>query len=195
MEIQIIKKNVNTIVNTVVDYKIVSEATLVQGVEMLSELNKRSKIIKTEKEKITKPLNLALKEERARWKPIEEKIDSAVDTIRDEMRRYQTEMKRKAQEEEVKIAKRVGEGKGHIKLETAVSKIEKLEKPITNVTTGVGSISFRTDRKCEVQDVTKIPFEYLVPNMVAIRQAMKNGVELTGVRYWNEETPINKVAI
>ena len=174
-----------------IECHITDAITMSDAVQFLSELNQQNDRIQAEKEKIVKPLNEALKEERARWKPAETILSGAIFKVRSKIGIYQTEEKQRVELEERKIADRVGKGKGKLKVETAIDKIEEIERPETNVSTNAGTVKFRTTKMCEVVDITKIPYEYLLPDMVSIRTAMRAGKEIAGVRYYEEETVVN----
>lgn len=157
----------------------------------LSNLNKANDKVTAEKEKVTKPLNEALRAERNRWKPVETKLAEAIALVRGVMTKYQTESVKKQKEEEAKIAARVGEGKGHLTAETAVRKMEEIEAPEEVVATEAGSVQFRSVMKFEVMDITMLPKEFLLPNEVKIRENMKQGNTIPGVRYYEEQVPYN----
>ncbi len=174
--------------------KIETPEDMKKATEMLSQLNKASDSVTKEKELITKPLNEALKEVRGRYKPIENALDEAIASIRRKMSGYQTEQVRLQEAEAQKIASRVGSGKGKIKIETAVKQIESIETVDKKTVTGNGSVSFKAEKMFEVMDASKLPNAYILPNLPAIRQAMKEGFELPGVRYYVEQVPINRRA-
>ena len=186
-----VEKSYAPIVEKAEALKIVDEQSMAEATELLSKANKGLDLITEEKEKITKPLNEALKAERARWKPMETVLESAVSILRKGITAYQTEAKRKADLEAAKLAERVGEGRGKLKAETAIRKMGEIEGPQAKVETASGSLKFRTEKKFEVVDMSKLPVEYLLPDEPAIRKAMKEGIELPGVRYYTEEVPIN----
>lgn len=187
-----IEQEVSPLVAKAQAFEITKVEDMPKAVTMLSELNKMLDRITTEKEKVTKPLNEALKAERGRWKPSETILETAIGYMRKSITAYQTEQKRIADAELDKIAARVAPGKGNLNAPTATAKMDAVEKPEESVTTNAGNVTFRTDKKCEVENITKIPYEYLIPDMVKIRAAMKAGTEITGVRYWEEETVINR---
>lgn len=186
-----IQKEAKPIIAQIEKIHIESPKDMTEATALLSTVNKKLDAVKKEKEKITKPANEALKAARALFKPVEDQLGGAVLAIRKEMSRYQTESKKAADEEAAKIAARVGKGKGKYTPETAVAKMEEIETPETSVATEEGMVRFRTEKKFEVMDVSKLPTEYILPNEVAIRAAMKTGVEIPGVRYYTEEVPIN----
>lgn len=160
---------------------------LEEATTVLSEITRTLDSIKEEKEKVTKPLNEALKAERERWKPIETELEEAVRTIKKKMSDYQTRVSAEAEAERKRIADRIGEGKGKLKISTAARKIAEVAVPERKVETGNGGARFRTVRKFEVMDVTMLPVECLLPNTVVIRRLMNEGKEVAGVRYWSEE--------
>jgi hypothetical protein len=159
---------------------------------LLSILNRRRDQITEEKEKVTKPLNEALKAERSRWKPIEMVLDTHIDDIRSRMSAYQTEQSRIAKEEEAKIASRIKPGKGNLSLDTALEKMDAINTPEEKVTTDNGSVSFRTDKRLKITDETKIPRHYLIVNEKLLLEDLKKGVAVYGAEIEEVKTVINK---
>jgi len=115
----------------------------------------------------------------------------AITIVRNVMTAYQTAMVKKQKEEENRIANRVGEGRGKLTAETAVRKLEAMEAVEENVSTDVGSVQFRNIRKFEVVDITLLPKDYILPNEMKIREAMKSFTHVPGVRYYEEQVPYN----
>lgn len=171
--------------------KIVDEHSMTEATEVLSQANKYLKDLIADKETMTKPINESLKVIRAKYKPLETKLESIIDSIRKSMSMYQTEQIRLQKIKEDKIALRVD--KGTLKVETGIRKIEELPQTATKVSAQSGKISFREDKKFEVIDITMLPKEYILANEIAIRTAMKAGIELPGVRYYTEQVPINNL--
>jgi hypothetical protein len=164
---------------------------MVDATRNLSVLNQTLDRLTEDKELLTKPINLLLKEIRGRYKPFEDKLEYAISAIRKSMITYQTEQKRLAKIEEDKIISRIGDGKGKLKVETAIKKMESIDKPDQKVSTDEGSIKFRSILCFEIVDVSKIPKEFILANEVAIRKEMLAGREVSGVRYFTEEVPFN----
>lgn len=159
--------------------------------EMRAQLKAYEKEVTAKKEAITKPMNAALKAVRSMFSPLEDRIEETLNTINRAMIDYQTEQKRISDAEQEKIAQRIGQGKGKLKLETAVEKMKEVDTPDKQVVTASGGTEF-IDTPCfEVTDVSLLPKEYILPDLVKIRAAMKGGIELDGVRYWNEQRPRN----
>ena len=170
---------------------IASASDMSKASETLSVINKYADTVKSQKESVTKPINASLKAIRALFAPLEDKLDGAVSSIRSAMITYQTEQKRIADAEAKKIADRIGEGKGKLKIETAVAKMEAIDRPEEKIVVESGSVKFRTDKKFEIMDVTLVPIEYHEIDLVKVRTAMKAGIELPGVRYYEEQIPVN----
>lgn len=166
-----------------------------QATEVLSVLNRFNDAMTAEKERVTKPLLQALNAERKRWKPLETMYEGAIALLRRKMTKYQTDETAKAKAEEAKIAARVGEGKGKLKVETAVRKMGEIEAPDKRVSTNAGMVKFRPVKKFEVTDLSALANYadggYILPNETAIRKAMMSGIEIPGVRYYEEQVPVN----
>ena len=186
-----IAKEVSPIVSKAVELKIVDSETLKVGVELLSVLNQWNDKITAEKERVTKPLNEALKAERSRWKPVETQNSEAIEHIRDEMSKYQTEMVRKQKEEEQKIANRVREGKGGLKIETAVKKIEALDVPDKEVATEAGLVQFRETIILKIIDISLIPREYFELDESKLLKDLKAGKQVSGATTETLQVPVN----
>ena len=189
-EISIIDE-VTPVIESMKVLEIKDEKSLTSATELLSQANKYLKALDEDKSKITKPLNDALKEVRARYKPLEVKLENLISSIRSSMSKYQTEQIRLQKIEEDKIAERVA--KGTLKVETGIAKMENLDKPVDKVNTSSGKISFKTVKKFEVVDLSQVPVEYHIANETAIRNAMVANIELPGVRYYTEQVPINNL--
>jgi hypothetical protein len=122
---------------------------------------------------------------------LETTYETAIEALRGKMTKFQTESVAKARIEEQKIADRVGSGTGHLKIETAIKQIEKVETPEKEISTTSGLVQFVETKKFEVTNLAAVPVDYILPNEVAIRNAMKLGKEIPGVRYYTEMVPRN----
>ncbi len=190
-EIIILKKQLSPIVEEAKGIKIINNKDMEEAAELLSTLNKINDKITNEKEKITKPLNEALRTERGRWKPIEEIYEEAIDILRDKMSLYQTEQIRLQREEEKRIAARVGEGKGKLKIETAVRKMEELDIVPEKVIAASGSVKFREDKVLKITDEKMIPQKYFMLDEKKLLADLKAGVEILGAELETKMVPLN----
>ncbi|MES2409671.1 MAG: siphovirus Gp157 family protein [Patescibacteria group bacterium] len=191
-EITTIQKESAPIIKEANALEIYTPAHLTQAVSILSELNKFSDRITEEKERVTKPLNEALKAERSRWKPLETQYDGAISLLRTRISAYQTKAVQEAKLAQEKIASRVGEGSGKLKIETALKKLEAIEVPTEQINTQSGSITFREVQRLNIVDETKIPREYLIPDEKRILDALKGGIEIAGCAIEIIQVPYNQ---
>lgn len=194
--VETITKELAPVVKVVDALTIKNESDKELAGNKLAEMKAMLKRIETEKERVTKPLNEALKSERSRWKPAETQLENGIQLLTKELTRYQTEETRKAQEKEQNIAKRVGEGRGKLSTEKAAEQIDNIDKPKASMSTSTGgTMKFREVKNFEVIDVSKLPAEYVVPasaDTAKIRASMNAGIELPGVRYFTEQKPVNR---
>ena len=179
-----------TIITKAENLTIATQEDLTTATVVLSELNRAKDAILEEKEKVTRPLLDALNAERARWKPQEIKLDSLIIKIRSAMTVFQTNLLAAKKKEEDKIVSKLEEGK--IKPETAIRKLGELDTVDKKVETTSGSISFKTVVRFEVVDLDAVPNEYLLVDEVKVRQALKEGKNIPGVRKFEEQVPVNQ---
>lgn len=194
-----IEKKIAPIVELAKSMTITNEKDMEIATETLSKLNQFTDMVTEEKEKITKPLNEALKVERARWKPIETLYEEAIAHVRGAMSVFRTAEKKRIQDEKDKIANRVGDGKGHLKMETAEKKIDAIEDVTEKVVAKSGSVRFRTDRVLKVTDITAVrawainnnDWTLFDLNEKTLLALLKSGIVVAGAEIEEIETPIN----
>lgn len=189
--IEVFQKEVSPIIEETQKMIIEDAVGMKAAVELLSRLNQFNDRIVEEKEKITVPLEQALKAERARWKPIEAEIKPAIDIVRGKMSDYQTAEIKRARDEEARIAARVGEGKGKLKVETAVKKFSEIERADKKVATDAGMVKFREDKKLKIMDESLIPREYLIVDERKVLADLKAGKSVMGAILETVQTPVN----
>lgn len=191
-QIAVIQTEISPIVAKAKAIEVKDPKSMEVASKMLSELNVQLDRITEEKEKVTKPLNEALKAERGRWKPIETILETSIDHLRGSISEYQTAEVKRVREEEARIANRVGEGKGKLKVETAVAKIEAIDTPESKVITAAGMVSFREDKVLVIQDESKIPDEYWVIDEKKLLDALKGGASVPGAELDIKMIPLNR---
>ena len=190
-KIQKIEKEIIPIIDQAKNIKINSKEDMLVSVEMLSRCNKYLDALKTDKEKITKPLNEALKEVREKYKPSENVLEEAIGYLRGEQSRYQTEQVILQREEEAKIAARMKPGKGNLSVEKAVEKLENIERADTKIETESGTVKFRETQVLKIWDVLLVPREYMLPDEKLILADLKAGKSINGARLEITQIPIN----
>ncbi len=191
VSVAVIEKGIAPIVRQAEGLNITNPKAMSEAGETLSKLNVFLDKVTEERERVTKPLNEALKAERSRWKPIETLCNEAIEVLRGKMIKYQTEAKKQADAEKARIEDRVGEGKGKLKVETAVRKMDEVETPEESIAGDTGLVKFKTVQKFKVVDMAKLPMNLHLANETEIRRLMTNGVKVEGVEYYQEEVPVN----
>jgi len=166
-----------------------SQDDMTHAVSLLSALNKFLDQLTEEKEKLTKPINAALKEIRSRYKVPETKLEDKIAEIRSAMTTYQTKQVALQAKKEDKLAEKLASGE--IDIEKAADALSRIPALISKTDTNEGSVKFMPVKCFEVLNLSALPIEYHLANEVKIRAAMKEGIELPGVRYFVEQRPYN----
>lgn len=189
--IAVIEKKLLPTLKEVESLVVTDEKSEREAATLLSKLNLVGDSMKEKKAEIYDPAWATVVAIRAAWKPREDMLANAITIVRAKMNKYRTDAKAKADEEAAKIAARVGEGKGKLKVETAVKQMEAIEQPTGAVATSAGVVKYKTVPKFEVVSLKELPIKYHLANEVEIRKAMLAGIKLEGVRYFEEQVPVN----
>lgn len=177
-ELAPIKAQISKTVMSVSALKVEKEEDLARATDALVKIKVVGRKIKEKKEEMTKPLNLALKNIRDFFRPVESDFAMAEKIVKDKIITYQNKAEKEASKKTEKIVEKVEEGK--ISFDKAADKIEAIT-PDKTVETGTGSVQFRKIKEVRITDEAKIPREYLVPNMVKIKKVALAGVSISGV--------------
>ena len=178
-EIEIVKEQTEKAMTVVENLVVDSNESLIEAGNILKRVKQVGKMIKERKEEITKPMNEAIKSVRALFAPVEEKQAQAQKLVEDKMNTYnnaQMALAQKAHEE--------NQAKLNDPNRTANSEVKFTPEP--EVVKKTDDFHTRTTKTFKVIDKTKLPWEYLLADEVAIRKAMHAGIELAGVEYSTE---------
>lgn len=186
-----LEKRVGSLASQVELIVISSSEDMKSAVSMLSQMNTYGDTVKAKKELLTKPLNEALKNARAMFKPIEDIYEGAIASLRSKMTLYQTLQVKLRKDEEMRIASRIGAGRGKLTIETAVKKIENIEEVVKEVATDAGLVQFRETRILKIVDEKLIPREYLHVNATKILKDLKEGKKVLGCEIEVIQVPAN----
>lgn len=186
-----LKKKVETLATKVSLFTITSQEDMKTAVTMLSSMNLYRDSVEAKKTLLTKPLNEALKNARAMFRPIEEVYTEAIELLRSKMSSFQTEQVRIKQEAEQAIVSRVKEGKGNLSIEKAVEKISALPPVEKEVSTEQGAVQFRETKTLKITDESLIPREYLIVDTVKLLKDLKEGKTIAGAEIEIIQTPVN----
>jgi len=185
------QKKVSALASQVASLEIVDATSMQTGVVILSNMNKYMDDVKEKKETLTKPINTALKNIRAMFKPLEETYQGAIEMLRSKMSTYQTAEVARVREEEAKIAARVKEGKGNLSIDTAVKKMEAIATPEKEVSTLAGLVQFRESKILKVLDINLIPKEYFNLDEARLLKDLKAGIQVAGATTETIQVPVN----
>jgi len=164
--------------------KVVNQKDLEVATELLSKANKKLDEIVAEKEKVTKPLNDALRAERARFKPFEVEADRVIGIIRGKMSEYRTSEVAKAG----LIADKVKSG--DVELSDGSKAIAVVNRS-REVVGESGRVQFRERRVLEVVDIGKVDRKYLIVDEKMVLEVLKSGREVAGCRLKVEQVVYN----
>jgi len=183
-ELSVIKEQANKELNVINTMVVTSAEEYKSAEDILIKVKTVGKMIKEKKEEITKPLNESLKHIRELFKPIETTHETAEEIIRKKMVSYRLLEEKKAEEEKLKIAKKVETG--YIKPETAIKKMEdvvdvKAQLKQTGVTT-----STRKLPRVRIVNDKEIPREYLVVDERKVLDDLKAGKTVAGAELYYE---------
>jgi len=193
-QIEVVQKKVAGTAEVIMRMTIKTDDDMVSASELLSKANSHAKEIKADKEKLTKPLNAVLLLIRKKYKPVETELEKAIKHLRSEIGAYQTRKDDEAEAERMRIAGRVGAGKGKLKIETAAKQMAEVDAPDRQVVTESGSISFKDDYEITVVDIYKIPEHFLSVDEAGIKKVFKAGGTVEGVSAKKIKVPINRTA-
>ena len=152
---------------------------LVKATDILSKIKIVGKMITNKKEGITKPLNMALRNARELFAPIEEQWYGAEKIVKMKMVVFNNAERAKAEKKAETIEKKVESGK--MTPEKAIEKLDTIT-PTKKVEAKSGSIQFRTIKEVIIEDETKLTREYLMPDMLKIKADALRGIKVNGVK-------------
>jgi len=164
------------------DFKKLETITSIATREQFDEAAKILKIVKDaakeakeEEKKITVPLDQARKAAIAHFKPFHDKVAHLETTIKLMMSNYQVALQ-KAQQ---KLDADFESGK--------IKKISTYSEKAADLTINSSDAKVRKVWTAEIEDTTKIPREFLVPDMTKIREHLAaGGKPIAGVKWYQK---------
>ena len=192
-EIGIFEKSANSL-------EIKSAADMEQATELLGGIKKMQKHLKAQETDAKKPYQTLVKNIIDAFRPVNHQLNAAEDTIKDKVIKFRRAEAIKAEEQKAKIEARVGEGKGKLKVQTAINKISDVDqnKSAAHTNTGTSSMTVRMVKKLNITDESLIPREFLVVDAAKVRASafkihdlIKEGVtvaQIPGVEVTEEES-------
>ena len=162
--------------------KVNSQPTLDQAKISLAQVKEIKKIVQEKKDSVVKPLNEALKNTRALFKPIEDKVDIIETYLKGEVLRYNTKLLQEQRKREEEAQAKIEAG---ATFEEATKSVERIEKKIDAIPT-------RKIKRLKIIDASKIERQFLVPDEQAIKEALIAGIKVSGCELVEEEIIVNR---
>ena len=184
-EVSVVKQQATKALTAAQELAIASQEDMVKATDILSKIKTVGKMIKERKEAITKPLMESLNSVRDLFRPIESNHVEAEKIIKTKMLAWQDAEDKRAEAERAKVAARVE--KGTMKPETAVEKMEQIQDAPVTTKGKVGTVSTKIIKKYRVTDESKLPREFLTPDMGKITEALKAGQAVPGAEMYEEK--------
>ena len=180
-----IVKNELATISELETLKITGKPTLDLSVEGLKIISKVSKIIEAEKDSWIAPLKEQIERHKERYLPFEQKVAEIERHIKGEQTDYLAKLRKQEAEEKARIdaeiAEKMKQGEDVTKdIEKAGNKLEKIEAKTDLIKTF-------TYTGARIIDKSKLPLQFLEPDMTAILEALKAGVKVEGAELYTEE--------
>lgn len=153
--------------NEAVKLVISNDAEYEKASDILVRVKGHLRDVTTQKKKITDPMNLALKETRALFKPIEDKLESAKSTITKGMLDFRAEQRREAEAKEAELQAAVDSGEMDMDDALAEMPTETQDKTTYGKK---GTTTVRIIKDIEITDKAAIPQQYWVLDTAAVRR-------------------------
>jgi hypothetical protein len=170
------KKEVDTI-EDMSRFKISGDVTLARSIKIRELIKAKQKEIKVTKDKMVDPIKQGLKEIMDFWKPFEERLAIVDSYMSSQQLDYRKKLVAESEKKQAEVEKKIE--KGEITFEQASKKIEKVEMKVDAIPT-------RIQKKAKVIDKAKLPLDYLIPDMVAIRRDLLKGEKIPGAELYDE---------
>lgn len=184
-EVSVVKQQATKAVNAAGEFSIKTPEDMQKATDWLGRIKQIAKDLKARKEEITKPLNEALLSARDLFRKPEADLAEAERVIKDKMLDWQEKEDERINKAKNKVIDQVEAGK--ISVEKGVAKMEKIDDAPVAVQGKTSAVAFRTVKKYRVVDESKLPREFLVPNMAKITEALKAGVPVPGAEMYEEK--------
>lgn len=185
MEIKELDQQQDIIKRKVAEIKVIDSESLQQAVVMIQEIKRAKEKVEETRKFFVDPLRKQISEINAKFKPYIDALDAAETLIKDEIIIYKEEERLKRELELEKLRKQQ-----ELNYRKEVKKAEKRglvppppPAPIEIVQPKVDGLTMKKVWDFEIIDETKIPREYLTPDLVKIRKVIQAGVRnIEGLR-------------
>lgn len=149
-----------------------------KAIDVANRLNQFLKTLEEREKAITAPLQQALNNARAEFKPRKEKLQTFIAELKQRVLTYKQQAKIKAEEEAAKIEKKLEDGK--ISEKTAIKKQQQIVVPENTTHTEAGKMVMKKRKVLKIVDPTLIPRQFLEIDETKVKNALKAGIEVPG---------------
>ncbi len=173
---------------------IAADVDVKSATEDLSLIAKVKKAIEDKRKEYTNPINEHLKAVNESFKTLTGPLEQADKITRGKILAYRQEQARRAKEaEEInrqkeELARREAafNGTGEV-IDTTPVVVPPM--PPAHVRTEVGTLGTMKVRKWEVEDLSKVPLDYLMIDAAKVGKVVRAGIpSIPGIRIWEEDT-------
>lgn len=161
--------------------------------EDLSLISQLTKSIEELRKEYVSPINEHLKSVNIEFKTLTEPLALADKTTRTKILAWRTEQERlRLEAEDINrmkddlVKREAALNEGVITIDTKPVTVP--EAPAKIVRTDVGNLGTTKTWKFEVENIDLVPREYLMPDMVKIGKVVRAGVNIPGIKSWQEAT-------
>jgi hypothetical protein len=166
--LQEIQKEYNDRLTRILSYKTTDKTSFEKGGELLKVITAAGKRAKEEKDKVLKPAELTVARIKEQWRPFEDALKAGMAHVKQCMALWI------GQE-----AARIAMEKQKILSDNRITKPETVERKLSAIEVAPVNHT-RNVLELVITDESKIPREFMVPDLVAIREALKNGEVIPG---------------
>lgn len=172
-------------------FTVSTQEDALQASRMLVQLSGAVKEVEARRKFFTGPLREHIKRIEALFKPVVERLEKADMLLRQKLLDYQQEVSRRQAEERARLLSEATEAQAGGDTETALAlATQASELDTVQRTTHVeeGSVQTRKVWTFEVEDLGKVPMEYLSLDESKVRAAIRAGIrEVPGLRIFQKE--------
>jgi hypothetical protein len=190
--VQAFHENIEALLKYADERTITSQDDVRVATEDLTIIASLKKEIEAKRKGYTSPLDQHLKDINSVFKTVQQPLLLADSIIRKKVIGYQTEMAQRAAEAEriANAERRLAEEKATLTGEPVEKTEAPVVRPVETTTNGeLGTSGQRMIAKYEIEDFSKVPDKYKLPNDALIGKLVRAGeTEIPGIRIWKEPT-------
>jgi len=172
---------------------VTNDAEMKASTNDLSIIRMLKKGIEEHRQVYVRPINEHVKTINQTYKLLTDPIEQADKITGDKILAYRAEVERKRREAEainqakLDLARREAELSGTGEITVDITPVIVPEAPPNHVRAEAGTLGMTKNWKFEVTDFALLPNEYKLPDLVKIGKVVRAGVNIPGVKSWQED--------